>query len=152
MSTTIQSRLDESADPGSAGAERSEPVGRAQRRAGAARREPAPRAELAEEVKALLPDGLIDELLAGARTEQEIAGPGGLLAQLTKRLVQRAMEVELTDHLGYEPHAEPPGGAGNTRNGTSPKTLVGEHGQVEIDAPRDRNGTFAPKIVRKRQR
>src|SRR6202051_4416494 len=86
MSTTISSRLDETSDPGSAGAERSEPVGRAKRRAGAARRELAPRAELAEEVKALLPDELIDELLAGARTEEEIAGPGGLLGQLTKRL------------------------------------------------------------------
>ena len=82
----------------------SEPVGRAERRAGAARRSLAPRAELAEEVKALLPDELIDELLAGARTQEEIAGPGGLLGQLTKRLVERAMEVELTDHLGYEPH------------------------------------------------
>jgi hypothetical protein len=104
MPTTIRSGLEEPPDRGSAGAERSEPVGRAERRAGAARREPAPRAELADEVKALLPDGLIDELLAGARTEEEIAGPGGLLGQLTKRLVERAMEVELTDHLGYEPH------------------------------------------------
>ena len=62
------------------------------------------------------------------------------------------MEVELTDHVGYEPHQEPPGGTGNTRNGTSPKTLVTEHGPVEIDAPRDRNGSFEPQIVRKRQR
>jgi len=99
-----------------------------------------------------IPDEMIDELLAGASTEEEIAGPGGLLAELTKRLVERAMEVELTGHVGYEPHAEPPGGTGNTRNGTSPKRLVTEHGQVEIDAPRDRNGTFEPKIVRKRQR
>ena len=97
-------------------------------------------------------DELLDELLAGASSEQEIAGPGGILAQLTKRLVERAMEVELTDHVGYESHQEPPGGAGNTRNGTSPKTLVTEHGQVAIDAPRDRDGTFEPKIVRKRQR
>jgi putative transposase len=95
---------------------------------------------------------MIDELLAGASTEQEIAGPGGLLAELTKRLVERAMEVELTDHVGYEPHHEPPGGAGNTRNGTSPKTLITEHGTVGIDAPRDRDGSFEPKIVRKRQR
>jgi putative transposase len=99
-----------------------------------------------------IPDEMIDELLAGASTEEEIAGPGGLLAELTKRLVERAMEVELTGHVGYEPHAEPPGGTGNTRNGTSPKRLVTEHGQVEIDAPRDRNGTFEPKIVKKRQR
>jgi putative transposase len=97
-------------------------------------------------------DEVIDQLLAGASTEEELAGPGGLLAQLTRRLVERAMEVELTDHLGYEPHAEPPGGTGNTRNGTSPKTLITEQGQVEIDAPRDRNGSFEPKIVRKRQR
>jgi putative transposase len=99
-----------------------------------------------------IPDEVIDQLLAGASTEEEIAGPGGLLAQLTKRLVERAMEVELTDHVGYEPHAEPPGGAGNTRNGTSPKTLITEHGRVGIDAPRDRDGSFQPKIVRKRQR
>jgi hypothetical protein len=99
-----------------------------------------------------LPDELVDELLAGARTEEEIVGPGGLLARLTKRLVERAMEVELTDHLGYEPHQEPPGGAGNTRNGSMPKTLVTEHGPVPISTPRDRNGTFEPQIVRKRQR
>ena len=95
---------------------------------------------------------VIDELLAGASTEEEIAGPGGLLAQLTKRLVERAMEVELTDHVGYEPHQEPPGGARNQRNGTSPKTLITEHGKVLIDAARDRDGSFEPKIVRKRQR
>ena len=97
-------------------------------------------------------DELIDELLAGASTEEEIAGPGGLLADLTKRLVERAMEVELTDHLGYEPHQEPPGGAENQRNGSTGKTLMTEHGPVALDTPRDRNGSFEPKIVRKRQR
>src|SRR5437762_708119 len=75
-----------------------------------------------------LSDAVIDELLAGASSEEEIVGPGGLLARLTKRLVERAMEVELTDHLGYEPHAEPPGGTGNTRNGSTPKTLITDHG------------------------
>jgi len=105
-----------------------------------------------------LPDGgeisdeVIDQLLGGARTEEEIAGPGGLLAQLTKRLIERALEVELTDHLGYESHIEPPGGAGNTRNGSTPKTLITDQGNVPIDTPRDRNGSFEPKIVRKRQR
>jgi putative transposase len=97
-------------------------------------------------------DELIDELLAGASTEEQIAGSGGLLADLTKRLVERAMEVELTEHVGYEPHCEPPGGAGNQRNGTMPKTLITEHGRVHLDAPRDRDGTFQPKIVKKRQR
>jgi putative transposase len=95
---------------------------------------------------------LIDELLAGASTEEEIAGPGGILAQLTKRLVERAMETELTEHVGYEPHCEPPGGAVNQRNGTTPKTLVTEHGKVGIDAPRDRDGSFEPQIVKKGQR
>ena len=62
------------------------------------------------------------------------------------------MEVELTEHLGFEPHLEPPGGTGNARNGSTPKTLVTEHGPVAIDTPRDRNGSFEPQIVRKRQR
>jgi putative transposase len=107
---------------------------------------------LPDEVRGRLPDELIDELLAGARSEEEIVGPGGLLAQLTKRLVERAMDVELTDHLGYEHGQPPPGGTGNTRNGTTPKALATEHGSVRIDAPRDRNATFEPRIVRKRQR
>src|SRR5690348_301992 len=105
-----------------------------------------------DEIRRKLPDELVDELLAGAKSEEEIVGPGGLLSQLTKRLVERALEVELTDHLGYEPHQEPPGGVGNTRNGSTPKTLTTEHGPVEICAPRDRQGSFEPKIVRKRQR
>src|SRR5947209_7913448 len=107
---------------------------------------------LPDEMRRKLPDELVDELLAGARTEEEIVGSGGLLSQLTKRLVERAMEVELTDHLGYEPHQEPPGGAGNTRNGSTPKTLLTESGEVRIETPRDRDGSFAPQIVRKRQR
>jgi putative transposase len=158
----------------SAGDERSEPGGRATRGAGGTlraaaaggrRRELAP--ELVEDavnrarvrsavgelpVGGRLSDEVIDGLLAGASTEEEIVGPGGLLAQLTKRLVERAMEVELTDHLGYEPHVEPPGGTGNTRNGSTPKTLITDHGPVPIDTPRDRDGSFEPKIVRKRQR
>jgi putative transposase len=105
-----------------------------------------------DDLRRKLPDEVVDELLAGARTEEEIVGPGGLLAQLTKRLVERAMEVELSDHVGYERHQEPPGGTGNTRNGSTPKTLITEHGSVGIDTPRDRDGSFSPKIVRKRQR
>src|SRR6201998_2424088 len=151
MSSTITTRLDEDQEPqdGSAGVARSEPGGRAQRCAGAARREPDP---LADRVKELLPNELIDQLMAGAKTGEEITGQGGLLSQLTKRMVERAMEVELTDHLGYEPHAEPPGGTGNTRNGSTPKTLVTEHGPVRIETPRERSGSFDPQIVRKRQR
>jgi putative transposase len=108
--------------------------------------------ELAGEVRDRLSDELIDELLAGARSEEEIVGPGGLLADLTRRLVERAMAAELTEHMGYERHAEPPGGTGNTRNGTTPKTLQTEHGPVQIRQPRDRDGSFEPQIVRKGQR
>jgi putative transposase len=118
--------------------------------------EPAPPSaildQMPDELRRKLPDEVVDELLAGARTEEEIVGPGGLLSQLTKRLVERALEVELTDHVGYERHQEPPGGSGNTRNGSTPKTLITEHGRVGIDAPRDRDGSFSPRIVRKRQR
>ena len=118
--------------------------------------EPAPPAgildRVTDEIRRQLPDELVEELLAGAKTEEEIVGPGGLLSQLTKRLVQRALEVELTDHLGYEPHHEPPGGARNTRNGSTPKTLQTEHGPVAIRTPRDRDGSFEPQLVRKRQR
>jgi len=108
--------------------------------------------QMPDELRRKLPDDVVDELLAGARTEEEIAGPGGVLSRLTKRLVERALEVELTDHVGYDRHQEPPGGSGNTRNGTTPKRLITEHGQVGIDTPRDRDGSFEPKIVRKRQR
>src|SRR4051795_9011581 len=136
-----------------AGVSRSEPGGRAQRGAGAARAPKGPPlAELAPEVRDRLSDQVIDELLAGARTEQEIVGPGGLLADLTRRLVERAMSAELTEHLGYARHQEPPGGSGNTRNGSTPKTLATEHGPVAITTPRDRQGTFEPQLVRKGQR
>ncbi|MCA1701690.1 MAG: IS256 family transposase, partial [Actinobacteria bacterium] len=75
-----------------------------------------------------------------------------MLADLTRRLVERAVSAELTAHLGYEPHREPPGGSDNARNGSTPKTLVTEHGPVAVKTPRDRNGSFEPKLVRKGQR
>ena len=111
-----------------------------------------PVGELPDEVREQLTDELIDELLAGRRGQQEVFGPGGLLGDLTRRLVERAMAAELTEHLGYEPHAEPSGGAGNTRNGATPKTLLTDHGPVRIAAPRDRAATFEPQLVKKGQR
>jgi putative transposase len=130
----------------SAGGAGSEPGGRASRPAGG---EPF---EIPDAIRDRLSDEVIDELLAGARTEEEIVGPGGVLARLTKRLVERAMSAELSEHLGYEPHQEPPGGVGNTRNGSTPKTLATEHGPVDVRTPRDRKGSFEPQIVRKGQR
>jgi putative transposase len=123
-----------------------------QRDAGGALAAGPPVEPLPDGVRERLSDELIDELLAGTRGEEEIVGPGGLLADLTRRLVERAMDAELTEHLGYEHGQPPPGGAGNTRNGTTPKTLATEHGSVRIEAPRDRQGSFAPQIVPKGKR
>src|SRR5205823_7495328 len=77
---------------------------------------------------------------------------GGLLQTLTKRLIERAMDAELTGHLGYERGGASPGGVGNSRNGTTAKTLHTEHGSVRIETPRDRAGSFEPQIVEKHQR
>lgn len=92
--------------------------------------------------------------LAGRAREGglQLAGEGGLLAQLTKRLVESALEGEITDHLGYDRHDAAGRDGGNSRNGHRPKTVLTEVGPVEIDVPRDRDATFEPKIVAKRQR
>jgi transposase-like protein len=82
-----------------------------------------------------------------------LTGPGGLLKQLTKTVLETALNEEMTEHLGYEKHDPAGAGSGNIRNGTRGKTVLTEaSGQVEIDVPRDRVGTFEPQIVRKRQR
>jgi putative transposase len=79
-------------------------------------------------------------------------GPGGLLSELTQRVFERALDAQMTDHLGYE-HGDKAGhGSGNSRNGRTPKTVLTDIGPVEITVPRDRNGTFEPAIVPKRQR
>jgi transposase-like protein len=96
-------------------------------------------------------DEVLDALLDGASTAEEIAGPDGVLAQLTRRLLNRALEAELTAHLGYPPGQAPPGGAGNARNGRPGKTVLTDQGPLRIRSPRDRNGTFEPQIVTKRQ-
>ena len=96
-------------------------------------------------------EAALDQLLAGKSTE-EIVGPAGLLKQLTKALLERAMNAELTHHLGYEKH-EPEGrGSGHSRNGQSRKKVQGDFGAVEIAVPRDRQGTFEPKILPKHER
>src|ERR1700712_1957541 len=82
----------------------------------------------------------------------ELIGPGGLLTGLTKTVLETALEAEITDHLGYDKH-DPMGRSGqNSRNGPRPKTVLTEIGPIEIEVPRDRDGTFEPGIVRKRQR
>ena len=96
-------------------------------------------------------DELLAELVKG-KSPEEILGEGGVLKQLTKRLVENALEGEMTEHLGYEPHAAEGKGTGNSRNGRSEKKIHTDSGSVEIEVPRDRAGTFDPKLVRKRQR
>ena len=82
-----------------------------------------------------------------------LTGPDGLLKQLTKTVLETALNEEMTEHLGYEKHDPAGAGTGNIRNGTRGKTVLTEAtGPVEIDVPRDRVGTFEPQIVKKRQR
>ena len=96
-------------------------------------------------------ESALDELLAG-KSSEEIVGPDGVLKQLTKALLERAMNGELSHHLGYEKHAPEGRGSGNNRNGKSRKRVQGDFGAVEIEVPRDRNGTFEPKILPKHER
>jgi putative transposase len=95
---------------------------------------------------------LIKQLLANYTTPEDLIGENGLLKRLTKKLVEGALGAELTHHLGYEKHAAAGQGSGNSRNGASSKTLKGDFGEVRIEVPRDRNGSFEPKIVGKHQR
>jgi putative transposase len=97
-------------------------------------------------------DALIDELLKECPDPKDILGKNGLLKQLTKRLVERTLQAELTDHLGYEPHAAGGRGSGNCRNGSGQKTLQSDSGPIPIEVPRDRDSSFEPKLVKKRQR
>ena len=97
-------------------------------------------------------DALIDELLQDCKDPQDVLGKNGLLKQLPKRLVERTLEAELTDHLGYSPNASKGRGSGNNRNGKTYKTVQSDSGQFEINVPRDRNGSFEPQLVKKRQR
>src|SRR5215510_14531755 len=92
---------------------------------------------------------LIDKLLEGYQKPEDLIGENGLLKQLTKPLVERAMSAELTHQLGYKKNDATGRGSGNSRNGTSKKTIKGDFGQVEIEVPRDREGEFEPKIVGK---
>jgi putative transposase len=95
---------------------------------------------------------LIDKLLEGYQKPEDLIGENGLLKQLTKALVERAMSAELTHHLGYQKNDPDGRGSGNSRNGNSRKKLTGDFGQIEIEVPRDREGEFEPKIVGKHQR
>src|SRR6202142_3492130 len=94
---------------------------------------------------------LIDQLLVNYKKPEDIIGENGLLKQLTKALLERALQAELTEHVGYEKHDPAGNNSGNSRNGTAKKSLKGDFGEIELETPRDRNGSFEPKIVSKGQ-
>jgi len=94
---------------------------------------------------------LLDELLADYKKPEDIIGENGLLKQLTKAVLERALNAELTEHVGYEKHDPAGYNSGNSRNGSTKKTLKGEFGEMELETPRDRNGSFEPRIVSKGQ-
>lgn len=94
---------------------------------------------------------LLDELLKDYQKPDDLLGQDGLLQQLTKALVERALDGELTHYLGYEKHDAAGDNSGNSRNGTTPKILRGKRGQVQIDVPRDRTSEFEPQLVKKGQ-
>jgi putative transposase len=98
-------------------------------------------------------DDLAGELMARAQADGvSLVGPGGLLADLTKRVLESMLEGELTDHVGYGPYDPAGRGSGNSRNGTRSKTVTTDIGPIQLDVPRDRAGTFEPQIVPKRRR
>jgi putative transposase len=101
----------------------------------------------------LIDEALAERLVAQAREQGvDLLGESGLLRQMTKAVLERALSEELTDHLGYEPHDRAGAGSGNSRNGFTSKQLLTEAGAIDLEVPRDRASTFEPQIVRKGQR
>ena len=94
---------------------------------------------------------LLDQLLQEYEKPEDLLGDDGILQQLTKALVERALEGEMTHHLGYQKHDLTGNNSGNSRNGTTPKTIKSKRGQTEIEVPRDRNSTFEPQLLKKNQ-
>lgn len=94
---------------------------------------------------------LVDQLLRNYQKPEDILGENGLLKHFTKALLERAMQVEMSEHLGYQKHDASGDNTGNSRHGTSEKTLKGDFGEVPIEVPRERKSEFEPKIVRKGQ-
>jgi putative transposase len=94
---------------------------------------------------------LIDKLLGDYKKPEDIIGENGLLKQLTKALLERAMQAEMSEHLGYGKHDPAGNNSGNSRNGKTTKTLKGDFGEMPLETPRDRSGSFEPKMVAKGQ-
>jgi putative transposase len=94
---------------------------------------------------------LLDELLKDYQTPQDLFGENGILKQLTKGMIERCLQAEMEEHLGYPKHGRKKPESANTRNGAGQKTRKCEHGELQISVPRDRDGSFEPMLVKKRQ-
>lgn len=97
-------------------------------------------------------EALLDNLISDYKSPEDVIGENGLLKQLTKRVLERMLESELAEHLGYEKHSIGGNNSGNSRNGRSKKGILTDQGKIPLDVPRDRNGEFSPKIIEKGQR
>lgn len=106
-----------------------------------------PPQEVVDRLAGLLPEGALEDAVKGLKAE-ELSGPGGLLSQLAGRVVEAALEAEMTDHLGHPPGGVPSGS--NVRNGATSKTVQTDLGPVQIATPRDRQGSFEPQLLPKR--
>ncbi|MCP3686286.1 MAG: IS256 family transposase [bacterium] len=95
---------------------------------------------------------LIDELLEDCKTQEDVFGKNGLIKQLVKGVVERALDAELSDHLGYSKNSPEGNNSGNSRNGHSKKSVISDHGTIPLEVPRDRQSTFEPQMVAKGQR
>ncbi len=94
-------------------------------------------------------DKFINQLLVGCNSPDDILGDAGLLKQLTKKVTERALNAEMEQHLGYAKHAPEGKNSGNSRNGKSTKTVRSVHGDIKLDIPRDRKGTFTSQLIKK---
>jgi putative transposase len=99
-----------------------------------------------------IPSQLLDQLLKDYKRPEDLLGEQGILQQLSKALIERVLQSELTHHLGYEKHSPKGRNSGNSRNGRSAKTLKSKHGEINIEVPRDRRASFEPQFVPKHQR
>lgn len=97
-------------------------------------------------------DALIEQLIGDGKTAEELFGQGGLISELTKRLIDRSLESEISHHLGYEKHASEGNNTGNSRNGSTPKTVKTSTGELTLSIPRDREGEFEPQLIKPHQR
>lgn len=100
----------------------------------------------------LLVEQLLDQIDFHGLSQEDIFGQDGIIKDLTKRVVERALNAEMDHHLGYEKHSKAGDNSGDSRNGTSKKTIIADNREIEINVPRDRNGSFEPIVVQKHQK